>query len=181
MLLTYFPNVLAVPSRLVTTIVLVALIAPVYSARTLASKSVVYASWISVGAYAAWFACTIYMYTKHIVEPIAYSSSLGKLWDGIRQSTLMNLCVQQANLFLPAAFAFTFATSSTVPLYASLKGTTEPMMPKSKRSKSFRLLSLLSVILAVAFTLPLVFFEASAKVPVRLLNYSFSLKHHTEP
>lgn len=85
MLLTYFPNVLAVPSRLVTTIVLVTLIAPVYSARTLASKAVIYASWISVGTYAAWFACTIYMYTKHIVEPIAYSSSLGKLWDGIRE------------------------------------------------------------------------------------------------
>ncbi|KAM5539447.1 hypothetical protein V8D89_006899 [Ganoderma adspersum] len=146
MLLTYFPNVLAVPSRLVTTIVLVALIAPLCSARTLASKSVVYASWISVGAYAAWFACTIYMYTKHIVEPIAYSSSLGKLWDGI------------------PAFAFTFATSSTVPLYASLKGTTQPT-PKPKRSKSFKLLSLLSVLLAVVLTLPLVFFEASAKVP----------------
>ena len=85
MLLTYFPNVLAVPSRLVTTIVLVTLIAPVYSARTLASKAVIYASWISVGTYAAWFACTIYMYTKHIVEPIAYSLSLGKLWDGIRE------------------------------------------------------------------------------------------------
>ncbi|KAI1794966.1 hypothetical protein LXA43DRAFT_1072407 [Ganoderma leucocontextum] len=147
MLLTYFPNVLAVSSRLVTTIVLVALIAPIYSARTLASKSVVYASWISVAAYAAWFACTVYMYTRHIVEPIAYSSSLGKLWDGI------------------PAFAFTFATSSTVPLYASLKGTTQPMRPKPKRSQSFKLLSILSVILAVAFTLPLVFFEASAKVP----------------
>ncbi|TBU44418.1 hypothetical protein BD309DRAFT_1000494 [Dichomitus squalens] len=147
MLLTYFPDVLTVPSRLITTIVLVAFIAPLYSARSLGSKGIIYASWVSITAYAAWFACTIYMHTKHIVEPIAYSSSLGKLWDGI------------------PTFAFAFATSSTVPLYASLKGTVEPVTPKPRRSQSFKLLSILSLTLALAFTLPLVFFEASAHVP----------------
>ncbi len=67
-----------------------------------------------------------------------------------------------------AAFSFTFATMSTVPLYASLKGTVSPLHPKPRRSQSFKLLSALSIAIGVAGTLPLVFFEASPKPPVCL-------------
>ncbi|KAI0699948.1 hypothetical protein C8T65DRAFT_658705 [Cerioporus squamosus] len=147
LLLPYFPDVLAVPAREIATLLLAAFIAPLVAARSLGSRAVIYASWASIAAYAVWFACTAYMHAKHILVPVAESSSLGTLWHGI------------------PAFAFTFATTSTVPLYASLKGTAKPLHPKPRQSQSFKLLSALSIAIAVAVTLPLVFFEASPKPP----------------
>ena len=85
MLLPYFPDALSVSSRIILTIIVAAFIAPVYSAHSLASRSVVYASWISVACYVIWFFCTTYMHAKHIMVPVAFSSSLGKLWYGIRE------------------------------------------------------------------------------------------------
>ncbi|TFK91872.1 hypothetical protein K466DRAFT_481848 [Polyporus arcularius HHB13444] len=150
LLLPYSPDVLAIPARPITTLILAAFIAPLVAARTLGSRAVIYASWASIAAYAVWFSCTAYMHAKHILVPVAESSSLGTLWHGI------------------PAFSFTFATMSTVPLYASLKGTVSPLHPKPRRSQSFKLLSALSIAIGVAGTLPLVFFEASPKPPVCL-------------
>ena len=79
-LLPYFPDALAVSSRVIVTVVLAAFIAPLYSARSLASRGIIYASWISVVAYVAWFSCTTYMHAKHITVPITPSASFGKLW-----------------------------------------------------------------------------------------------------
>ncbi|KAI0754736.1 hypothetical protein C8Q80DRAFT_1140665 [Daedaleopsis nitida] len=146
-LLPYFPDVLSIPSRVIATVILAAFIAPIYAARSLASRRVVYASWVSVAAYAAWFACTTYMHANRILVPVSEPTSLGKLWHGV------------------PAIAFTFSTSSSVSLYASLKGTVDRVSPKPRRSHSFKLLSILSVAVAVSLTLPLVFFEASPKPP----------------
>ncbi|KAI0647838.1 hypothetical protein C8Q79DRAFT_1008244 [Trametes meyenii] len=143
-LLPFLPDVLVVPSRLITTLVLAAFIAPLYSARSLGSRGVIYASWLSLSAYAAWFSCTAYMHAAGTLMPVADSATLGKLWQG-----------------LPVV-AFTFTTWWTVPLYASLKGTVQPTTPKPRRSRSFKLLSVLSVAVAIAFILPLAFFDASA-------------------
>ncbi|KAI0330492.1 hypothetical protein GY45DRAFT_1208512, partial [Cubamyces sp. BRFM 1775] len=142
-LLPFLPDVLAIPSRLITTLVLAAFIAPLYSARSLGSRGALYASWLSIAAYAAWFSCTAYMHAKGMLVPIAETATLGKLWQGT------------------PAVAFAFSTFWTVPLYASLKGTVQPMTPKPRRSQSFKLLSALSVAMAVAVILPLAFFNAS--------------------
>ena len=55
MLLPYFPDVLSIPSRAIATVILAAFIAPLYSARSLGARSIIYASWISLAAYVAWF------------------------------------------------------------------------------------------------------------------------------
>lgn len=85
LLLPYSPDVLPIPSRVIATVILAAFIAPVYSARSLASRSIIYASWLSIVTYAAWFTCTTYMHAKHILVPVAKSASLGNLWHGIRE------------------------------------------------------------------------------------------------
>ncbi|KAI0631913.1 hypothetical protein C8Q77DRAFT_1060500, partial [Trametes polyzona] len=142
-LLPYVPDVLALPSRLITTLVFATFIAPLYSARSLQSRRVIYASWLSIAAYAAWFACTAYMHAKGVLVPVGNFATLGKLWQEI------------------PVVAFTFSTSWTVPLYASLKGTVHPTAPKPRRAQSFKLLSALSVAVSVAAVLPLAFFDAS--------------------
>ncbi|KAI0822056.1 hypothetical protein BC628DRAFT_1392163 [Trametes gibbosa] len=142
-LLPFVPDVLAVSARLITTLMFAAVIAPLYSARSLKSRAVLYASWLSVLAYAAWFSCTAYMHAKNMLVPVGDSATLGKLWQGI------------------PVVAFTFSTWWTIPLYASLKGTVQPMTPKPRRSQSFKLLSALSIAVAVAVVLPLAFFDAS--------------------
>ncbi len=85
LLLPYSPDVLAISARAITTLILAAFIAPLVAARTLGSRAVIYASWASIAAYAVWFSCTAYMYAKHILVPVAESSSLGTLWHGIRE------------------------------------------------------------------------------------------------
>lgn len=84
-LLPFVPDVLAVPSRIITTLVFAAFIAPLYSSRSLESRGVVYSSWFSIVAYAAWFSCTAYMHAKDMLVPVGYSATLGKLWQGIRE------------------------------------------------------------------------------------------------
>ncbi|KAI0763595.1 hypothetical protein BD413DRAFT_483917 [Trametes elegans] len=147
-LLPFLPDVLALPSRLITTLVLAAFIAPLYSARSLGSRGIIYASWLSIAAYVAWFSCTSYMHAKGLLVPVVESATLGELWHG-----------------LPAV-AFAFTTWWTVPLYASLKGTVQPMTPKPRRSRSFKLVSLLAVALAVAGIMPLAFYDATTKPSV---------------
>lgn len=67
--------------------------------------------------------------------------------------------------------AFAFTTSSTLPLYASLKGSIQPISTTKKgKIRSFRTLSLLSLGVATALFLPLVLFSASPSLdrPVSL-------------
>lgn len=72
--------------------------------------------------------------------------------------------------------AFAFTTSSTTSLYMALRGTSQPLSPRPRRSQSFKLLSALSVGIAVLCVLPLIFFQpingpaVSVKLCVRLLD-----------
>ncbi|KAH9924302.1 uncharacterized protein BXZ73DRAFT_50582 [Epithele typhae] len=145
LLLPCFPDALVIPSRAIATIILAAFVAPIYAATSLASRRVVRTTWISVVVYVAWFSVTTYMHAKHIMVPTWNPQSLGQLWQGI------------------PALAFTFTTTSTVPLYASLKGTIDPLNIKSRRLQSFKLLSVLSVAISAAFILPLAVFGASLR------------------
>ena len=58
--------------------------------------------------------------------------------------------------------AFTFTTSSTLPLYASLKGTYQPGLPKPKRSRSWKLISFLSIVVGALLVLPPTIFRSTA-------------------
>lgn len=63
--------------------------------------------------------------------------------------------------------AFGFGSPWTLPLYASLKGTSTLSTSTTKKNRhSFQLLSLISIGLAVALTLPLCFFAVTVTSPV---------------
>ncbi|THH09292.1 hypothetical protein EW146_g8724 [Bondarzewia mesenterica] len=64
-----------------------------------------------------------------------------------------------------STIAFTFASSWTLPLYASLQGSAQPLSTTKKKRRSFKLLSVVSIALAVALTLPLCFFAAHPNPP----------------
>jgi len=64
--------------------------------------------------------------------------------------------------------AFAFTSSSTLPLYAALKGSHQPITTKTPKSRSFRILSILSIATATLLLLPLVFFSASPNGAVSL-------------
>ncbi|KAI0916886.1 hypothetical protein AcV7_005756 [Taiwanofungus camphoratus] len=161
-LLPLLPEKLLLPSRILTTLVLALAISPISLPPSLAAGRVIYATWISIATYAAWFGCTAYSHAKGTLAVNTSSTSLGSLWQPI------------------ATMAFAFGTSSTVPLYASLRGTVQPDNLKPKRSQSFKLLSVLSVGVAIVCILPLLFFQSSQAPPetpsttVRWLMASFN-------
>ncbi|PCH39918.1 hypothetical protein WOLCODRAFT_23714 [Wolfiporia cocos MD-104 SS10] len=143
-LLPLLPQRILLPSHITTTLVLGVIVLPLYLAPTLAADRVIYATWISVASYFAWLICTAYAHAHGLLVPSATANSLSAFWQGI------------------PTIAFAFTTVSTVPLYAALRGTTQPMPnTRPKRLQSFKLLSLLSVAIAVLCILPLVFFKVS--------------------
>ncbi|GBE83045.1 hypothetical protein SCP_0500890 [Sparassis crispa] len=146
-LLPLVPATLVIPPRVLLTIILAAVICPICFAPSLGATSVLYASWISVTAYAAWFACTAYAHAKGMLVVNPGSASLGILWEG------------------SSIIAFAFSTSSTIPLYAALKGTIQAAQDRPRRSQSFKLLSVLSIGLAALCIFPLVFFQSPANSP----------------
>ncbi|CAL1712441.1 unnamed protein product [Somion occarium] len=155
-LLPLLPEKLIVPSRYPLTVVVALVISPLCFARSIATASVLYATWLSIATFVAWMACTAYAHAKGILTTNPAGDSLGPLWQGI------------------SVIAFAFTTSFTLPLYAALRGSVQPGVPKSKRANSFKLLSVLSVGLAILLIIPLTFFEAtdsptSASTPFKAL------------
>ncbi|OBZ68807.1 hypothetical protein A0H81_11193 [Grifola frondosa] len=146
-LLPLIPQTLLLSSHITVAVLLAIAVSPIYFASSLGARSVIYASWASIAAYAAWFAFTTYMHAKGMLVTSAGSASLGILWQGI--STIV----------------FTFTTASTIPLYSSLKGALQPGNASPKRSQSFKLLSTLSVGFALLLILPLAFFQSSPSPP----------------
>ncbi|CAL1712443.1 unnamed protein product [Somion occarium] len=142
-LLPLLPEKLIVPSRYPLTVVVALVISPLCFARSIATASVLYATWLSIATFVAWMACTAYAHAKGILTTNPAGDSLGPLWQGI------------------SVIAFAFTTSFTLPLYAALRGSVQPGVPKSKRANSFKLLSVLSVGLAILLIIPLTFFEAT--------------------
>ncbi|OCH88672.1 hypothetical protein OBBRIDRAFT_734006 [Obba rivulosa] len=160
-LIPLLPTRLLLPSNITTTLLLALIILPLYYSPSLGKAKVVYATWTSIAAFVAWMACMAYTHAKGMVTAQASSSSLGSLWEGI------------------PVIAFAFTTGSTIPLYASLKGDVQPELLKQKRSKSFKLLSLISVAFAFLLILPLVFFQSPNHSPsptstVRTMTAIFS-------
>lgn len=142
-LVRYLPERLFVPQRFVATTVLALLITPLCFAPSLSSNLVLYPTWLSVATYVAWFACTVYAHAKGMffspkeLHPPA-------LWQGL------------------SIIAFTYTTSHTIPLYAALRGTYQPGLPKPKRSQTFKILSLLSIVIATALIVPTILFNSQA-------------------
>ncbi|KZT67230.1 hypothetical protein DAEQUDRAFT_812944 [Daedalea quercina L-15889] len=140
-LLPLLPERLFLPSNVTVTLVVALIVAPLYFAQSLGIARVIYATWVSLAAYAAWFICTAFSHSRGFFVKGDVPLSIGALWQGV------------------SIVAFTFTTSSTTALYTSLRGTTQPLSPRPRRSQSFKLLSALSVGIAVLCVLPLVFFQ----------------------
>jgi len=138
------------------------LVAYLSYARSLNSRRTVYITWLSIATYVAWLGCTVYAYTHDLLE--THSSWLGGgfMWQGIG-AFLSNISSVLLN-FPAATTAFAFCSNSTLPLYASLKRSSPPMSTtKTPRSRSFRIISLLSVTTAILLLLPSVIFSAFPK------------------
>ncbi|KAJ6508477.1 hypothetical protein C8R45DRAFT_967558 [Mycena sanguinolenta] len=154
-ILPLLPEDLAFPPRPVLTVVFALALLPLVSAPSLASKRIVYATWASVATYIIWFICVTVAHAQGTLEINPGWLRMGTFWQGTTTT------------------AFAFTSSSTLPLYASLKaGSSHGGLSKSV-AHSFRTLSTISVAVAVAFTLPLIFFTANAVImqdppPLRL-------------
>ncbi|KAJ7432752.1 hypothetical protein B0H11DRAFT_2123905 [Mycena galericulata] len=142
-LLPLLPEGLPLQLRPVLTVAFALLLLPMVSAYSLASKPIVYTTWTSIATYLIWFFCVAVAHANGTLEINPGWLRMGTFWQG----------------FSTTAFAFT--SSSTLPLYASLKAGAPPAtLTKSSLSRSFRTLSTISVVVAVCFTLPLIFFTA---------------------
>lgn len=82
-LLPLLPEKLLLPSRILTTLVLALAISPISLPPSLAAGRVIYATWISIATYAAWFGCTAYSHAKGTLAVNTSSTSLGSLWQPI--------------------------------------------------------------------------------------------------
>ncbi|TFK27543.1 hypothetical protein FA15DRAFT_692376 [Coprinopsis marcescibilis] len=144
-----FPLLDSLASRIVIGTIFSALVVYLSSAQSLASKRVILASWLSVLSYVAWLSCAIYAHAKGILpREGGWFSNPPSFWQGI------------------FTIAFAFTTTSTLPIYASLKSGVNPVSTaKTPRSRSFRILSLTSVFCAILLILPLVIFAAKPNIP----------------
>ncbi|KDQ62612.1 hypothetical protein JAAARDRAFT_171126 [Jaapia argillacea MUCL 33604] len=136
-LLPLFPDNLAVSYRVIVTAVLAILVLPLYAASSLASRRIIYAAWTSIAAYVLWLCFVVYS-SAHGTLTGGFTLPTGSTWTGI------------------TTLAFTFTSSSTLPLFASLKGTTQPVTTSQRGSRSFIVLSAISVAVALALVLPVV-------------------------
>ncbi|KAJ3572961.1 hypothetical protein NP233_g2744 [Leucocoprinus birnbaumii] len=136
---------------------------------SLSSRLVVYTTYLSVFTYLLWLAAISYLYTQGTLPINSERLKSGSIWEGLITT------------------AFIFTSSNTLPLYASTKGTiqqflfddaespftlptgTTPSTGDSTRRngnnkqplyRSFKFLSLLSIVLGLCFILPLVGFAA---------------------
>ncbi|KAJ7244988.1 hypothetical protein B0H12DRAFT_793494 [Mycena haematopus] len=142
-ILPLLPDHLALPPRPILTVVFALALLPLVSAPSLASKRIVYATWASIATYIIWFIFVAVAHAQGTLEINPGWLRMGTFWQGITTT------------------AFAFTSSSTLPLYASLKaGSPHSGLSKSSVAHSFRTLSTISVAVAVAFTLPLIFFTA---------------------
>ncbi|KAI0338868.1 hypothetical protein BDW22DRAFT_1336914 [Trametopsis cervina] len=138
---------------------LIALPLSLAPSTSLGATTVLSATWLSVAAYIAWVAGTAYAHAKHFPIPSPADNgadgSLGALWQGL------------------SVVAFTFATSSTLPLYSALRSSSGGFgSSKPRRSRSFKLLSLGSIALAVALILPPTLFRLAGTSPVSTLPFN---------
>lgn len=77
------PEKPGLPAGLLVTLVLSMIVAPLYFARSLGVNRVLYSSWASLAAYAAWFICTAYSHSQGILADSLIPVSLGAMWQGV--------------------------------------------------------------------------------------------------
>ena len=179
-LLPLFPNPLAIPARIVLTVALSLVIFPLLLAQSLASKRVVYATGLSLVTYVAWLGFVTYAHIHGTLHANSGLFRLGIFWEGISMF-FFSICsdFRWLTFFLIiATIAFAFTSSSTLPLYASLKGTTQPITTvKTPRTRSFKILSVLSVSMAILLTFPLILFSANPNNPETVCIFPFLSCH----
>ncbi|KAG7088197.1 hypothetical protein E1B28_012214 [Marasmius oreades] len=118
---------------------------PLCLGQSLSSKLVVYSTWASIVTFVLWFFCVTYAYSHRALEVDNAWLRMGALWQGI------------------ATIAYAFASSNTLALHASLRAGVRPSSSAAQKrplSHSFKFLSVLSVSIALLFSIPLVIFAA---------------------
>ncbi|KAF8645157.1 hypothetical protein AX16_007985 [Volvariella volvacea WC 439] len=147
-LLPFVSEDLGLPTQPVLVAILAIALTPFVTSKSLASPGVVYTAWFSVVAFVAWLSCVSYAYTQGNLEVNPDSIKLGAFWQGI------------------SVTAFAFCSSSTLPLYTALRGSALPITTtRHSKSRSFKIVSPLTVAIAFLMILPLVFFSAHSIVP----------------
>jgi phosphatidylglycerophosphate synthase len=141
-------EVLPVQTRLITTLALGLFIYVVSFPKSLAAKQVICTTWLSIILYTAWLAAALYNHMTGTVMPSPMLVQHGVLWNGT------------------TSIAFSFATSLTVPLSASLAGRpSTPPSHKTSRWTYFQMLSILSTVIATLLILPSILTASSPNVP----------------
>ena len=135
-------------------------------ARSLNYRRIIYATWLSLATYIAWCISCIYAHSQGILPSIGGWLGSGNVWVGLGKPIPLQLPAHNSTRII-ATTAFTLCASSTLPLYTSLKSSSRPI-PSAKLppSRSFRILSICSVILAVLLLLPSTLFSAFPNHPV---------------
>jgi len=147
-----FPDTWSFPVRPVLTIGMALLVLPLSLAQSLASKRIVYITWLSLVTYLAWLGCVSYAHSKGNFPINSDWLRMGTFWQGT------------------TAIALAFTSSSTLPLYASLKGTMQPITTaKPSKTRSFKNLSALSVAVALLLTVPFMIFPTDVDESITLL------------
>lgn len=147
---TVYPLLLeAIPAqtRLITALVLGLLISVVSLPKSLAAKQVICTTWLSIILYTAWLVAALYNHMTGNAMPSPTLVQHGVLWNGT------------------TSIAFSFATSLTVPLSASLAGRPSTSSNKTGRGTYFQMLSILSTVIATLLILPSILAASSPNVP----------------
>ncbi|KAG2037770.1 hypothetical protein BDR03DRAFT_896278 [Suillus americanus] len=138
---------LPVQTRLISTLALGLLIFVVSFPKSLASKQVICTTWLSIILYTMWLAVALYNHMTSTIMPSPILVQHGVLWNGT------------------TSIAFSFATSLTVPLSASLAGRPSTPSNKTDRGTYFQMLSILSTIIATLLILPSILMTSLPNVP----------------
>ncbi|KAG2155916.1 uncharacterized protein EDB93DRAFT_1262730 [Suillus bovinus] len=138
---------LPVQTWLITTLALGLLIFVVSFPKSLAAKQVICTTWLSILLYTAWLAAALYNRMTGTVIPSPILVQHGVLWNS-------TTCI-----------AFSFATSLTVPLSASLAGRPSTPSNKTGRGIYFQMLSISSTIIATLLILPSILTASSPNAP----------------
>src|SRR5258708_4951518 len=94
-------------------------------ARSLNHQRIIYATGLSLAAYIAWLGCIIYAYSKGLLQPKGGWLGSGDVWPGLGVYNVFRVVI--STHYLPkATIIFAFCSTSTLPLYASLKSASHP-------------------------------------------------------
>ncbi|KAK0201957.1 hypothetical protein DFS33DRAFT_1035590 [Desarmillaria ectypa] len=142
-LLPLLPSDLPFSPEPVLCISIAVAVLPFCLAQSLASKRIIYCTGLSILTYILWFTFIAIAHHKGTLKMNSGWTKMGSLWQGI------------------TTIAFAFTSSTTLPLYTSLKaGIPSVTMAQRPISHSFMPLSLISVAVAVLLTFPLMIFAS---------------------